>query len=69
MESRKFKVPRIIITFVVFPYQTYVLCVKEMSPVDVSFTHTKHVFSNIVFKIVHKSALFSESIVSEIYFE
>ena len=45
------------------------MCVFESSQGVVSFTLTKHVFSNIEFKILQKLAGFSESIVSEIYFE
>ena len=40
--------------------------VLGVSQEDVSFTHTKHVFLYIDFKIVHKYVLFSEFIVAEI---
>ena len=42
---------------------------KETTPGDVSFKHTNHMFLLIVFKIVYKQALFSESIVPETNFK
>ena len=44
------------------------MCIKERSPWNVSFTHTKHVFSSVVFKISQNYPLFSVFIVSEFYF-
>ena len=61
--------PKMIIIIFFLSSRCFV-CIKETSQGHVSFTHTtQNMFLKIVFNIVHKSALVSESIVSEMYLE
>ena len=45
------------------------VCLKEASPRDVSFTHSKHMLLETFIKVDHVQVIFSESILSEIEFE
>ena len=64
---QKYVIPKLIV-IKLFSFKNMFWVHKLNISVDVSFTHPKHMLLLTVIKIVHKLALFTESLVTEMKF-